>query len=55
MGRDNFVTMGQIYKAVIDRERRFEYSGEDVEAIPHITNEIIDHIRGLAKKRKQKL
>ena len=52
MGKDNFVTMGQIYKAVIDRERRFEYDGEDVEAIPHITNEIIDRIRNLAKKKK---
>jgi len=40
----NFVTMGQIYKTVIDRERRFEYDGEDVEAIPHITDEIIRRI-----------
>ena len=48
MGRDNFVTMGQIYKTVIDRERRFEYNGEDVEAIPHITDEIISRIVGLS-------
>jgi CTP synthase len=40
----NFVTMGQIYKAVIDRERNFEYGGEDVEAIPHVTDEIIRRI-----------
>ncbi|MFW5703400.1 MAG: CTP synthase [Patescibacteria group bacterium] len=44
MGAKNFVTMGKIYQTVIDRERRFEYNGEDVEAIPHITNEIIDRI-----------
>lgn len=50
MGRDNFVTMGQIYKTVIERERRFEYNGEDVEAIPHITNEIIDRINNVAQK-----
>lgn len=50
MGRENFVTMGQIYKAVIDRERRFEYNGEDVEAIPYITNEIIDRIHKAGKK-----
>ncbi len=55
MGKDNFVTMGQIYKAVIDRERRFEYHGEDVEAIPHITNEIIDKIQSLAKKKKSEI
>ena len=50
MGSDNFVTIGKIYKTVIDRERRFEYSGEDVEAIPHITNEIIDRIHAAAKR-----
>jgi len=50
MGRDNFVTIGKIYKTVIDRERRFEYNGEDVEAIPHITNEILDRINTTAKK-----
>ena len=49
MGKDNFVTMGQIYKTVIDRERRFEYNGEDVEAIPAITDEIIARIESLAK------
>ncbi|MBI2036576.1 CTP synthase [Candidatus Microgenomates bacterium] len=52
MGRDNFVTMGQIYKEVIERERRFEYKGEDVEAIPHITDEIIARIEELGKKKK---
>lgn len=51
MGRDNFVTMGAIYQTVIDRERKFEYQGEDVEAIPHITDEIIARINHLAKKK----
>lgn len=41
----NFVTMGQIYKTVIDRERNFGYNGEDVEAIPHVTDEIILRIQ----------
>lgn len=44
LGRHNFVTMGQIYKSVIDRERAFGYNGEDVEAVPHITDEIIKRI-----------
>lgn len=52
MGRENFVTMGLIYQTVIERERRFEYLGEDVEAIPHITNEIIFRIIKLGKKHK---
>jgi CTP synthase len=45
MKRHNFVTMGQIYKTVIDRERNFGYKGEDVEAIPHVTDEIIRRIK----------
>src|SRR3989338_8054252 len=52
MRRHNFVTIGQIYKEVIDRERRFEYQGEDVEAIPHITNEITERINNAAQKDK---
>lgn len=55
MGRDNFVTMGQIYSAVIERERRFEYQGEDVEAIPHITDEIIARIKKLAKEKNAEI
>jgi len=42
--RHNFVTMGQIYQEVIRKERNFEYKGEDVEAIPHVTDEIIRRI-----------
>lgn len=50
MGKNNFITMGKIYHTVIERERKFEYMGEDVEAIPHITNEIIERIQNLGKK-----
>ena len=52
MSRHNFVTMGQIYQTVIERERKFEYMGEDVEAIPHITNEIYRRIKSAADKDK---
>ena len=45
MGHKNFTTMGEIYKTVIDRERSFGYDGEDVEAIPHISDEIIKRIK----------
>lgn len=50
MGKDNFVTMGQIYRTILDKERRFEYNGEDVEAV-HICEEIISRIKGLAEKK----
>ena len=49
---DHFITMGQIYKSVIDKERNFFYQGEDVEAIPHVTDEIINRLKNLAKKEK---
>ncbi len=51
MGQDNFVTMGKIYNTVIERERRFEYNGEDVEAIPYITDEIISRVINAGKKK----
>jgi len=38
--RWNNLTTGQIYKTVIDKERRGEYLGQTVQPIPHITNEI---------------
>lgn len=50
LGKTNFITMGQIYKTVIDKERRFEYDGEDVEALPHITDEIQRRIIEAGKK-----
>jgi CTP synthase len=53
--RENYITTGQIYKTVIDRERAFGYGGEDVEAMPHITNEIIDRITMAGKKNKAKV
>jgi CTP synthase len=43
----NNVTTGQVYSAVIAKERRGEYLGDTVQVIPHITNEIKDRILGL--------
>src|SRR4249919_1028519 len=43
------VTTGQVYSAVIARERRGEYLGDTVQVIPHITNEIKDRIRAMAE------
>jgi CTP synthase len=41
------VTTGQVYSAVIAKERRGEYLGDTVQVIPHITNEIKLRIRRL--------
>ena len=43
--RANYITTGQIYSEVLRKERAFEYDGEDVEAIPHVTDEIIKRIK----------
>lgn len=45
LNRNNYITTGQIYQEVLRKERAFEYDGEDVEAIPHVTDEIIRRIR----------
>ncbi len=42
--KKNSITTGQIYSAVIERERRGDYLGATVQFIPHITNEIVDRI-----------
>src|SRR3712207_4394196 len=45
MKRSNNFTTGQIYKTVLEKERRGDYLGKTVQVIPHITNEIQDFIR----------
>jgi CTP synthase len=41
----NNVTTGRIYQSVIDKERRGDYLGKTVQVIPHITNEIKEHVK----------
>ncbi len=45
MRRTNNFTTGQIYKSVLEKERRGDYLGKTVQVIPHITNEIQDFIK----------
>ncbi len=45
MRRSNNFTTGQIYKSVLEKERRGDYLGKTVQVIPHITNEIQEFIR----------
>jgi len=45
MKRANNFTTGQIYKSVLEKERRGDYLGKTVQVIPHITNEIQEFIR----------
>ncbi|NIS62897.1 MAG: CTP synthase [Proteobacteria bacterium] len=48
MGRKNNFTTGQIYDAVIAKERRGEYLGGTVQVIPHVTDEIKAKVLDLA-------
>lgn len=52
LDRSNYITTGQVYKTVIDRERAFGYDGEDVEAIPHVTDEINNRLEMAGKSNK---
>ncbi len=45
MKRTNNFTTGQIYKSVLEKERRGDYLGKTVQVIPHVTNEIQDFVR----------
>jgi CTP synthase len=40
VGRDNSITTGQVYQAVITKEREGRFLGRTVQVIPHITDEI---------------
>jgi CTP synthase len=45
MKRTNNFTTGQIYKSVLEKERRGDYLGKTVQVIPHITNEIQEYVK----------
>ena len=44
------VTSGQIYQAVISKERRGVYLGRTIQAVPHVTNEIKERIRAVGRE-----
>ncbi|XP_062180465.1 uncharacterized protein LOC133884890 isoform X2 [Phragmites australis] len=46
--RDNNITTGKIYQAVINKERRGDYLGKTVQVVPHITDEIQEWIERVA-------
>ena len=45
MKKTNNFTAGQIYKTVLERERRGDYLGKTVQVIPHVTNEIQEFVK----------
>src|SRR5437870_6390263 len=49
MRKTNNFTTGQIYKSVLEKERRGDYLGKTVQVIPHVTNEIQEFVKRGAK------
>ena len=43
--RADNITTGQIYKTILEKERRGDYLGKTIQVIPHVTNEIKDFLR----------
>lgn len=48
--KENNITTGLIYRAVIEKERRGDFLGRCVQIVPHVTNEIKHRIHDVAKK-----
>lgn len=51
----NYMTTGSVYLSVINKERRMEYGGKQVEVVPRIPMEVIDRINAAAKKEKAEI
>jgi CTP synthase len=47
--KENYITAGQVYGEVIRKERAFEYGGDTVDVIPHVTDEILRRIEESGK------
>jgi len=51
----NYMTTGSVYLSVINKERRMEYGGKQVEVVPRIPMEVIDRINNAVKKEKAEI
>lgn len=49
ISKNHSITTGQIYRELIEKERRGDFLGETVEFIPHVPNEIIRRIKEVGK------
>jgi len=46
------ITGGKLFSRVIAKERKGDYLGEDVQIIPHLTNEILESIKKISRSEK---
>lgn len=52
LSKANYVTNGQLFQTIIQKERNFEFKGEDVEVAIHVPEEIINRLEQAARARK---
>lgn len=52
LAKENNITTGQIYRTVVEEERRGKFLGKCVQIIPHITDEIRKRVREVGEKSK---
>jgi len=50
LNRTSSVMSGQIYQAVLEKERGGQYLGKTIQMIPHVTDEVKERIFSAAKK-----
>ena len=52
MSKNNNATTGQVYEAVLERERLGDYLGQTIQVIPHITDEIKRRVYEMNRPRR---
>src|SRR3990172_11358090 len=55
LNASNYMTTGQIFKSIIDRERTLGYEGKTVEFFQHPPEEIINRIESCADRNKTEI
>ena len=55
LNKTNYVTTGQVFKSIIDKERALGYDGKTVEFFQHPPEEIINRIEKCAKHNKAEI
>ena len=49
---DLSITGGKLFSGITSKERRGDFLGEDIQIIPHLTDNIIKRIEGIAESKK---
>ncbi len=52
MTKMSSIMTGRIYRNILEKERSGEFLGKTIQMIPHVTNEVKDHIKKAARESK---